>query len=81
LPRIGVSQPCLLIALRQASTLNLTLSAPTEKLTSLTLRVSGHFSAPGATYDTGANETAVSVAFPTGQDAGKSVAVALLPIQ
>jgi hypothetical protein len=56
---------------------NLYVCDPTEKRKVLRVRLSGHFEANGATYNTTAEQTEVVVALPEGGFAGQTVEVNL----
>lgn len=71
-PAISASAPCvLLVHNRPDGALNLTVSDPTQKLSSLTLSIDGHFSGPNCHANGDATE--VTVPLPSGGDAGNGV--------
>lgn len=71
-PAIKTDSPCvLLVRTRDNGALDLTVSDPTQKLSSLTLTIDGHFSGPNCRVTDFATE--ITVPLPSGGDAGESV--------
>jgi chondroitin AC lyase len=78
-PAISASAPCVLLARAQSNgALDLTVSDPTQKLSSLTLTIDGHFSGPNCRVSSDGTE--VTVPLSSGGDAGSSVTVHLAPL-
>lgn len=78
-PAIATNSPCVLLVRAQpGGALDLTVSDPTQKLSSLTLTVDGHFSGPNCRAND--NTTEVTVALPSAGLAGSSVTLHLAAV-
>ena len=72
---ISVSQPLVLMVKKTEDGLSLSVSVPSQKLKSSKIAFPGKFSGENTTYDN--QKTNISIVFPQGTDAGKTVSILL----
>ena len=74
---VSVDTPCVLMARTGDGKLHLSIADPTQKRETVKLTLPGRFGGDGCTYDESTQQTEVTIPFPTGGDAGKSVGLTL----